>query len=69
MEVWGDLVEVLVHPRDGGNKGLPLAPHAVFVGGSVRSDASSGHCICSAEISEECMAGRRVASCQERGCG
>ena len=69
VEVWWELVEVWVNSRDGFNKLFPLVPHAVLVGGALSRDASSGHCFCSAEIRDECMAGLRVTICQDWACG
>lgn len=59
-----DGVEVGVNTWESGNEDFPLGPMAVFVGGSFSRDASAGRLVCSAEVSEECMAGLRCASCQ-----
>ena len=58
VEVWFDAVEVGVHAVERGNKGLPLGPMGVFVGGLLSRESSAGLCRCSAEISDESISGR-----------
>ena len=69
VEVWLEAVEVGVNAVERGNKGFPLFPMGVFVGGLFRRDSKSGLSFCSAEIKEESMSGLRWASCQGWGCG
>ena len=69
MEVWFEVGEIGVGGWDGGNIGKPLAPHAILVGGSLRSGSRAGLCICRAEVSEESIAGLRGTSCQGWACG
>ena len=69
VELWFEGGEVGIEAWDGGNKGEPLGPHGVLVGGSFRRDSRAGRRICSAQISEESIAGRRVTSCQGWACG
>ena len=59
VEVGLDGVEIRVDAVEGGNKGFPAVPHAIFVGGSFRSGARSGRCFCSAETREEIISGLR----------
>ena len=58
VEVWFEAVEVGVHAVERGNKGFPLFPMGVLVGGLLNRESSPGLCFCSAEISEESISGR-----------
>ena len=69
VELRLDGVEVGVNAVEGGDKGFPCVPHAVFVGGSFRSDSKSGLSLRSAESTEEIIAGRGGARRQDCSCG